>query len=223
LAFAFVFDVALFEKRGCGGFALDSAVVVKVKGKSPLIPLFKGGDPGALASTPESFAYPVRMESSNAAPSAPEPQAKPSAQPLIGWRLLSLLYDALPAIALWMLVGALYTVGYTVAGHDPRENIRPFSALQWLVWLSCWVVTGAYAVWSWRNGGQTLGMRPWRLKVQALDGGRAATPALWLRYAAGTASLLLAGVGFWWAWIDRERLTLHDRVSRTQTIRLAKP
>ena len=146
----------------------------------------------------------------------------PLGRPLIGWRLLSLLYDALPAAALWMLVGMLFAAGYTMAGHDARENITPFSLLQWLAWLSCWLVTGAYAVWSWRRGGQTLGMRPWRLRVTGADGLPAQRAALVKRYAVGTVSLLLGGLGFWWAWIDRERLTWHDRLSGTRLHREPK-
>ena len=145
---------------------------------------------------------------------APEPQ-KPRA--LIGWRLLALLYDLFPALALWFLVSALFTIGYTFLGHHAaRENIAPFSALQWLLWLACWLVAGVYATVSWRRGGQTLGMRPWRLKVTAADGGRPSRRALWLRYAVGTLSLLLGGLGFWWAWFDRSQLAWHDRARSTR-------
>jgi uncharacterized RDD family membrane protein YckC len=150
----------------------------------------------------------------------PDPAPKPRAH--IGWRLLSLLYDLWPVLALWMVLGALFAVGYTLAGHDKRENIAPFSALQILLWLCCWVVTGFYAVVSWRRGGQTLGMRPWRLKVVATDSLPPTWRALWLRYAVGTLSLLLGGLGFWWAWVDRDKLAWHDRVSRTRMVRLPK-
>lgn len=135
---------------------------------------------------------------------------------LIGWRLLSLLYDFLPALALWMLVSALFTVGYTLSGHGTRENIPPLSLVQFALWLACWGVTGLYATLSWRRGGQTLGMRPWRLRLVTDDGTPPAWPALWKRYAVGTASLLLGGLGFWWAWLDRDRLTWHDRASGTR-------
>jgi uncharacterized RDD family membrane protein YckC len=137
--------------------------------------------------------------------------------------MLSLLYDLLPTLALWFLMSGLFTAAYTFLGHhDLRENIPAFSALQWLPWLACWLVTGAYAVISWRRGGQTLGMRPWRLQVVAADGGAPSWRALCVRYAAATFSLLLAGLGFWWAWVDRKRLTLHDRASGTRMIRLPK-
>lgn len=152
-------------------------------------------------------------------PAPPPPSERATPRALVGWRLLALLYDALPVLALWLLVGAVFTVGYTLAGHPVRENIKPFSALQWIEWLCCWLVTGAYAVLSWRRGGQTLGMRPWRLRVTDAAGGAASRAALLRRYAWGTASLLLAGAGFWWAWIDRDRLTWHDRHSATRLSR----
>ncbi|KAF1708885.1 hypothetical protein CSC70_12350 [Pseudoxanthomonas kalamensis DSM 18571] len=153
----------------------------------------------------------------NAAPPAQRPRA------LIGWRLLALLYDLWPVLALWMLVSLAFTLGFTFLGHHAdRENIAPFSALQWLLWLSCWGVAGVYATLSWRRGGQTLGMRPWRLAVRSVDGGTASLKSLWLRYAVATLSLLLAGIGFWWAWLDRDRLTWHDRFSGTRLIRVPK-
>jgi uncharacterized RDD family membrane protein YckC len=140
----------------------------------------------------------------------------------IGWRLLALLYDFFPALALWMLASAAFTLGYYLSGHPPRQNISPFSPLQIALWLLCWLLTGAYAVISWHKGGRTLGMRPWRLRVIAADGFPATLGALMKRYGVGTLSLLLAGAGFWWAWFDRECLTWHDRASGTRMVREPK-
>jgi uncharacterized RDD family membrane protein YckC len=142
---------------------------------------------------------------------------------LIGWRLLALLYDLFPVIALWLLASAAFTLAYWLAGHPLRQNIAPFSPLQWLLWLVCWLLTGAYAVVSWHRGGRTLGMRPWRLTVVRTDGGVAPVHALVRRYAVGTLSVLLAGAGFWWAWVDRDGLTWHDRWSDTRMVRMTKP
>lgn len=140
----------------------------------------------------------------------------------VGWRFLALLYDLWPALALWMLLSAVFTLGYYLTGHGSRQNIAPFSVLQIALWLACWLVTGAYAVISWRRGGQTLGMRPWRLKVVAAAGDAPSWRALCVRYAIATFSLLLAGLGFWWASVDRKKLTWHDRASGTRMIRLPK-
>jgi uncharacterized RDD family membrane protein YckC len=152
--------------------------------------------------------------------SAATPQ-KPRA--LVIWRLLGMVYDALPVLALWFLISAVFTVAYTFLGHHAaRENIAPFSPLQILLWLVCWGVTGLYATLSWRRGGQTLGMRPWRTRVVTITGGQPGWRALWLRFAVATLSLLAGGLGFWWAWWDPQRLAWHDRASATRLIREPK-
>ena len=133
---------------------------------------------------------------------------------LIGWRWLALAYDFFPALALWFAVAAVFTA---VHGDSVRGGW-----LGMLEFVVMWALAGLYAVLSWRRGGQTLGMRPWRLRVVDAGGASATSRALWLRYAVGGLSLLLAGLGFWWAWIDRTGLTWHDRISGTRVRREAR-
>ncbi|MEA9580810.1 RDD family protein [Xanthomonas nasturtii] len=150
-----------------------------------------------------------------AASDSPRPAA------LLHWRLLSMCYDAWPVLALWMLISSGFTLGFTLAGHPARENIAPFSGWQWLLWLCCWAAAGGYATVSWRRGGQTLGMRPWRLRLQGTQ--QPTWRQVWIRYAVGTLSLALGGLGFWWALVDRDRLTWHDRASATRLQRMVRP
>ncbi len=154
---------------------------------------------------------------------SPATDPLPPARRLLGWRLLALLYDLWPVLALWMLVASLFVLAFTLSGHATRENIAPFSAWQWALWACCWLVTGVYATVSWRRGGQTLGMRPWRLQLVAAPGAVVSRKALWKRFAVGTVSLLLFGAGFWWALLDRQRLTWHDRASGTRLLRAPPP
>lgn len=135
----------------------------------------------------------------------------------LGWRLFALVYDALPNIALWFAISALVLA--LKPGHLP---FAPWSAGQWLLWGLCWGVSGAYAVHSWRRSGQTLGMRPWRLKVTRADGRTADARALLLRYAVATLSLAAFGLGFLWSLFERERRTWHDLASGTVLVRLHK-
>lgn len=144
-------------------------------------------------------------------------------RPHIGLRLLALFYDLWPCAALWMLTAIPFVLLDVAVSGSTRHNIGAFSAMQWGLWLACWIVTGAYAVLSWGRGGQTLGMRPWRLHVVDARGQRPMRRALAVRYVAGSASLLAGGLGFWWAWLDRDRLTWHDRASGTRVVRRAKP
>lgn len=135
---------------------------------------------------------------------------------LIGWRLAALLYDFFPVAALWFVTAAL-----AVALHG-GDAIHADSAAGWAEFVALWLVTGAYAVVSWRRGGQTIGMRAWRLHVVSIVDDVPRWRALTIRFVVGAASLLAFGAGFAWAWIDRDRLTWHDRASGTRIVRRLK-
>ena len=130
-----------------------------------------------------------------------------------------MVYDFFPALALWVALSGILLL---LRGGVP---VVPGSLLSGIELVLLWAVTGAYAVLSWRRGGQTLGMRPWRLKVTAADGGRAGTRALCLRFSVATLSLAVFGLGFLWSLFERERRTWHDLASGTVLVRLepAKP
>jgi uncharacterized RDD family membrane protein YckC len=142
----------------------------------------------------------------------------PAGRPaFLGWRVLALVYDAMPNIALWFVVSAL-----ALLLNPAHTAFAPWSFGYWLTWLACWAVSGSYAVFAWRRSGQTLGMKPWRLQVVAADGRLASSQALWLRYAVATLSLLAGGLGFLWSLVDRDRRSWHDIASGTVLVRLEK-
>jgi uncharacterized RDD family membrane protein YckC len=131
----------------------------------------------------------------------------------LGWRLLAMVYDAVPMIPVAFIVSA---AALAINGGEPVASAAGRAALAATLWLA----VGAYFVLSWRRGGQSMGMRPWRLRVLAADGEPAGTAALWKRYAAATGSLAGAGLGFLWSLVDRERRTWHDLASGTVLVRL---
>lgn len=144
--------------------------------------------------------------------------SRPAAIPAhLGWRLLALVYDTLPNVAIWFAVSALVLM--LKPGHTA---FAPWSLGQGMLWLLCWAISGAYAVLAWRRTGQTLGMKPWRLRVVARDGTPAPVRTLAIRYAVATVSLLAFGLGFLWCLADRERRALHDVVAGTLFVRLPK-
>ena len=144
---------------------------------------------------------------------APIPQAQPAP---VGWRLLALVYDLFPVLALAFAGSAVMLL---LRGGTP---VPPGSWASWGELALVWAVTGVYAVVSWRRGGQTLGMRPWRLKVLRADGQPAGTKALLLRFAVATLSLAAGGLGFLWTFVDRERRAWHDLASGTVLVRLER-
>lgn len=124
----------------------------------------------------------------------------------LGLRLLALLYDLLPLLGLWFLCGvlALAVTGGALDAHRLGHKI--------IVQVLVLAVTSGYFVISWSRGGQTIGMRAWKLRLVASDGTRLPWPRALLRFFLATLSLLCLGAGFFWSLFDPERRTLHDKV-----------
>lgn len=80
------------------------------------------------------------------------------------------------------------------------------------------VVFGIYFVWYWRHGGQTLAMQTWKLRIVSAAGAPPALKQLLLRYFLTWPSLLFYGAGLLWAFFDRDRQFLHDRLAGTRIV-----
>lgn len=133
-------------------------------------------------------------------------------------RLAALLYDSLLLVALWFVSSALFLAasGGLLAAPD-----RP----QWLLYgfrLALLLVAFGFYGWFWTHGGQTLGMRAWRLKLVSLDGGPVRLSAAIRRLLAALVSSAALGLGFLWVWVDRDGCAWHDRLSGTRVVQLPK-
>lgn len=87
-----------------------------------------------------------------------------------------------------------------------------------MLWLHVFLVFGAYFIWYWRHGGQTLAMQTWKLKLVMADGSPPPLSRLLLRYALAWPSVLPGGIGLLWALFDRDRQFLHDRLAGTRIV-----
>ena len=125
----------------------------------------------------------------------------------LGRRFASLIYESLLLTAL-VLVATFPFVGFTGGRVTP---VITFALQIYLI-----VVVGAYFIWFWRHGGQTLPMKTWGIRVTRIDGKPLAARDAVIRYACAWAGLAVAGLGFWWALWDRDRQFLHDRIARTR-------
>jgi len=77
-------------------------------------------------------------------------------------------------------------------------------------------ITGAYFIYCWTHGGQTLPMKTWRIRLVQTDGGPVSLAIATRRYLFSLISLALCGLGFAWALVDPERQFLHDRLAGTR-------
>jgi uncharacterized RDD family membrane protein YckC len=80
------------------------------------------------------------------------------------------------------------------------------------------IVLGAYFLWYWNHGGQTLAMQTWKLQISTPSGTAPSMQFLVLRYLLAWPSILFYGVGLIWALFDREGQFLHDRIAGTRVI-----
>lgn len=130
-------------------------------------------------------------------------------------RMAALLYDALLLLALLFVA----TLPWALAARG--ELLAPLARALYQTYLVA--VSGVFFGWFWTHGGQTLGMRAWRLRVIGDDGGRLTARMAAIRFAMGIVSLAPLGLGFWWSLFDREAKTWHDRVAHTRVVLLPKP
>jgi len=130
----------------------------------------------------------------------------------LGFRLLAMFYDSLLLFSALLVATALALLVTRGTLHYHNPFFRTF------LFLICF---GFYS-WFWLHGGQTLGMRAWRLQLQRLDGGPISLWQALLRFMVAMPSLALGGIGLWWMLVDRDRLALHDRFSESRIVRLPK-
>ena len=128
------------------------------------------------------------------------------------YRLVAIFYDALLLLSVLLIATALALLATKGTLHYHNPFFRTF------LFLICF----SFFTWFWLHGGQTLGMRAWRLRLQRLDGGPITLWQALLRFMVAIPSLALAGLGLLWMLVDREHLAVHDRISQSMIVRLPK-
>jgi uncharacterized RDD family membrane protein YckC len=76
----------------------------------------------------------------------------------------------------------------------------------------------AFFILFWHRGGQTLGMRTWRIRVESRRGEPLTVRVAAWRFATALLSLAAFGMGFLWMLFDPLRRTWHDRLSGTRVV-----
>lgn len=139
-------------------------------------------------------------------------------------RLGSYIYDALIALAVFMMVGYIGIGIMIYLDHLELINIvRNSFEIDWhktptfyqilfhswnLVWVSY------FFIYFWSKKGQTIGMRAWRLKVQNTDGSLISA-----KTAIKRLLFTLLGLGNLLVIIDRKnKLSLQDRLTNTEVV-----
>jgi len=80
----------------------------------------------------------------------------------------------------------------------------------------------AYFSAFWLRSGQTLAMKTWRIRLVNPNGAPLTLKQAALRFLLALSGLLLGGIGFWWALVDRDQQFLHDRIVGTRLVRVPR-
>ena len=119
-------------------------------------------------------------------------------------RTSAFLYDCLLLIALFFIITSI------AIAFNHGNAIQGFA-----YYLFLFIVAFLFYDWFWRHGGQTLGMRAWRIKVESLDSQNITFKQSLSRYLTG---FLLFGITLLYMPFSTQQTALHDRISKTRIV-----
>jgi uncharacterized RDD family membrane protein YckC len=125
-------------------------------------------------------------------------------------RIAAMLYDALLVLALLFMATLPFIALRGGAPVEPGENVIYRGVLALVIY--------AFFAGFWTRNGRTLGMQSWRLQLESMDGQRPTLAVSTIRFFAAILSWLPLGLGFLWQLWDKDRLTWHDRISKTHIV-----
>ena len=140
-----------------------------------------------------------------------ESSAQPAAPGLLR-RLAAIIYDGLLLIALLAIVSLPFVM--QVGEQSINSNPLLLLVFRLIHLLTMFLFFG----WFWTHGGQTLGMRAWRLRAEKIDGTTMDWRASLKRFFAALLSWLGLGLGYLWILVDKDKMAWHDRLSGTRLV-----
>ncbi len=123
-------------------------------------------------------------------------------------RLMAIIYDLLLLLALLFIATAAAMVVNKGNAIVPGQPLYPFYVIYLLT------ISFIYYGWFWTHGGQTLGMKTWKMKLQQQNGEAVTWALALLRFISAIISWSAAGLGFLWSLFHPQRRTWHDIVSK---------
>ncbi|MFZ2449926.1 MAG: RDD family protein [Methylovulum miyakonense] len=137
-----------------------------------------------------------------------KPKSGSCLQPAPGFfrRLAAVFYDLLLLIAVFFVATALLLPLNSGEAFTPQQPFYPIYLL---------TVSFLFYGWFWTHGGQTLGLKAWKMRVLTLDQKPINWTQAFIRYVAALVSWTMLGLGFIWILFDKNRRGWHDHLSRT--------
>ena len=120
--------------------------------------------------------------------------------------LIIVVYDLLLLLSSWLLATLLIVA---LNGGEAIGQGNPF----FIGYL--FLVSFAFYGWFWTHGGQTLGMRSWRVFLLSYSNGPVTWQQAFLRFAVSIIAYLPLGLGIWWQYLGKDKISWPDSISGT--------
>lgn len=134
-------------------------------------------------------------------------------------RLFAIIYDALIFMAIAMAYGAAVTATQVALYGKPEGR----ADMGTLGFIGLVILLIAMCSFFWRHrGGQTLGMKAWRLCLINQEGNALSWGQCIARCLLGPLMLGLAGVGYFYSLIDKDSRCIHDILTGSRMVQLPK-
>ncbi len=155
---------------------------------------------------PKNGHFQIKVGSDIANSSSPKPGGQTGASPGLFRRLAAISYDALLLVAVWFTATAALL---------PFNAGEAFTSGQYFFPIYLLFVSFLFFSWFWTHGGQTLGLRAWKMKVLTLDQEQISWKQAMLRFLGALVSWSLLGLGFLWIVKSQNNMAWHDSLSGT--------
>lgn len=131
-------------------------------------------------------------------------------------RVGAIFYDSMLVVSFLFVAGMLSMKGMMLAMDLENVPAGSVAAKAFFVYLV--LLAYLFFAWFWIHGGQTLGMRAWKVKLVRQDGMTISWGQAFLRFCYSIVSWVPLGAGYLWALIDKDKQAWHDKASRSYLI-----
>lgn len=131
-----------------------------------------------------------------------------SSQPVSLLRRIAIMfYDSILLVVLLFFTSLPVVISLQITMEHPLYPLYIFCM---------YLIAFLFFGWCWTHGGQTLGLKTWKVRLISDVENRVTWKESFLRYLGSILCWLSLGIGFMWCYTNKERRAWNDMISKTQ-------
>lgn len=129
-------------------------------------------------------------------------------------RIFAIFYDGFLLLAILFIVTAISNALNNGSAIEPENIFYPL----YIMTILC--LCYFYFAWFWIHGGQSLGMKTWKIQLRTTNNKKISWKTTSIRFFSAIISWMFFGLGFLWAFVDNKNRCWHDLISNTEILDL---